>query len=208
MSAEDLSHVTADPTAFEAFYRRHVVAVSRFLARRATDPQLVADLTAEVFHEVIRSAHGYRAGRGSELAWLYGIARNVLASDRRREALRLRAEQGAAGLRPLDDDDIARLEERIDAEGKARRLRQALSSLPDDERAVVELVAVDGLSLKDAALALGIRPGTARVRMYRARRAAQDALAAAEDPLPDPVHSPDRTLSPATTLSPTTRENR
>jgi RNA polymerase sigma factor (sigma-70 family) len=180
VGAADLSDVAGDPAAFEAFYRRHVVVVGRFLARRVTDPQLVADLTAEVFHEVIRSAHAYRPGRGSELAWLYGIARNVLANDRRREALRLRAEHGAAGRRQLDDDDIARLEERIDAESAARRLRQALSTLPADERAVVELVAVDGLSVKDAADALGIRPGTARVRLHRARRAARDALASLE----------------------------
>lgn len=175
--------MVGDPAAFEAFYRRHVAMVSRFLARRVTDPHLVADLTAEVFHEVIRSAHTYRRGGGSELAWLYGIARHVLAHDRRRELLRLRAERGAAGRRLLDDDDIARLEERIDAESDARRLRQALSRLPENERAVVELVAVDGLSVKDAAAALGIRPGAARVRMYRARRAARDALAS-------PDHSP------------------
>ncbi|MGD0558207.1 MAG: RNA polymerase sigma factor [Streptosporangiaceae bacterium] len=181
MSAEDLSDVVGDPAAFEDFYRRHVTAISRFLARRVTDPQLVADLTADVFHEVIRSAHTYRRDRGSELGWLYGIARNVLAYDRRREASRLRAERVAAGRRLLDEDDIARLEERIDAESAARRLRQALSLLPENDRALVELVAVDGLSLKDAAAALGIKSGTARVRMYRARRATRDAL---EPPLP------------------------
>jgi RNA polymerase sigma-70 factor (ECF subfamily) len=188
----DLVDIVGDPAAFEAFYRRHVTSISRFLARRVTDPQQVADLTAEVFHEVIRSAHTYHAGRGSEQAWLYGIARNVLASERRQAVRRLRAEQGAAGRRLLEEDDIARLEERIDAEGAARRLREALSGLPDGERAVVELVAVDGLSLTDAAAALGIRPGTARVRMHRARRAARDALASPEDTAGSP---PDATES-------------
>lgn len=181
MGTADLTNIIGDPAAFEAFYRRNVTVISRFLARRVTDPQQVADLTAEVFHEVIRSAHTYRAGRGSELGWLYGIARNVVASERRQVVRRLRAEQGAAGQRLLDDDDIARLEERIDAEGAARRLREALSALSDSERAVVELVAVDGLSLTDAAAALGIRPGTARVRMHRARRAARDALDPPQD---------------------------
>ena len=136
----------------------------------------MADLTAEVFYAVIGSVHIYQAARGSELGWLYGIARNVLAGDRRREAIRLRAEGMAAGRRVLDDDDIARLEERIDAESAARELHKALSVLPDGDRAILELVAVDGLPLKDAAAALGIRPGTDRVRMHRARRAARDAL--------------------------------
>jgi RNA polymerase sigma-70 factor (ECF subfamily) len=52
----------------------------------------------------------------------------------------------------------------------------ALARLPEDERAVLELVAVDGLPVKEAAAALGIRPGTARVRLHRARRSARDAL--------------------------------
>jgi RNA polymerase sigma factor (sigma-70 family) len=175
--AADLSDVVHDPVAFEAFYRRHIAAVSRFLARRVADPHLVADLTAEVFHAVLRSAHSYRPDRGSELGWLYGIARNTLANHRRHEAVRLRAEKDAAGRRLLDDDDIACLEERIDAESAARSLYQALSRLPESERAIVELVAVDGLSVHDAAAALGIRPGTARVRLHRARRAARYALA-------------------------------
>ena len=62
MGAEDLSDVVGDPAAFEAFYRRHVTVISRFLARRVTDPQQVADLTAEVFHEVIRSAPSWSGG--------------------------------------------------------------------------------------------------------------------------------------------------
>lgn len=172
----DLSSIARDPQAFEAFYRRHVTAVTRFLARRVADPQQVADLTAEVFLAVIDSAGTYRPGRGSEVAWLYGISRNTLAGDRRRAALKLRAESMVAGRRLLDEDDITRLEERIDAESSARGLYTALSRLPESERAVLELVAVDGMSLKDVAAALGIRPGTARVRLHRARRAARETL--------------------------------
>jgi RNA polymerase sigma-70 factor (ECF subfamily) len=173
---QDPDGIASDPAAFEAFYRRHVTSVTRFIARRVTDPHLVADLTAEVFYAVIGSARNYQPARGSELGWLYGIARNVLAGDRRREALRLRAEHRAAGRRLLHDDDIVRLEERIDAESAARELYNALSALPENERAILELVAVDGLPLKDAAAALGIKPGAARVRMHRARRAARVAL--------------------------------
>ena len=174
--AAGLSRIARDPAAFETFYRRHVAAVTRFLTRRVADPQQVADLTADVFLAVIGSAHTYQPGRGSELAWLYGIARNVLARERRRAALTLRAERDVAGRRLLDEDDIARLEERIDAESAARSLYQALSGLREDERVVLELVAIDGLPLKDAAASLGIRPGAARVRMYRARRSVRDAL--------------------------------
>ena len=172
----DLSSIARDPQAFEVFYRRHVTAITRFFARRVTDPQQVADLTAEVFLAVIDSAGTYRPERGSEVGWLYGISRNTLAGDRRRAALKLRAEGMVAGRRLLDEDDITRLEERIDAESAARGMHTALSRLPENERAVLELVAVDGMPLKDVAAALGIRPGTARVRLHRARRAARDAI--------------------------------
>jgi DNA-directed RNA polymerase specialized sigma24 family protein len=56
----------------------------RFVARRVADPYTAADLTADVFLAVIGSVHTYRPGKGSPVAWLYGIARNVIAADRRR----------------------------------------------------------------------------------------------------------------------------
>jgi RNA polymerase sigma-70 factor (ECF subfamily) len=171
-----LARISHDPDALEAFYTEHVTAVTRFVARRVADPHTVADLTAEVFLAVIDSAHSYRPGRGTQVAWLYGIARNVIAGERRRAAGELRAASRVAGRRLLDDDDIARLEERIDAESAGRAACLALAGLPPDERAVLELVAVDGLPVIDAAGALGIRPGTARVRLHRARRAAQQAM--------------------------------
>ena len=171
-----LARIGHDPDALEAFYTEHVTAVTRFVARRVADPHTVADLTAEVFLAVIHSAHSYRPGRGTPVAWLYGIARNVIAGERRRAATELRAASRVAGRRLLDDDDIARLEERIDAESAGRAACRALAGLPPDERAVLELVAVDGLPVTDAAAALGIRPGTARVRLHRARRAAKQAM--------------------------------
>ncbi|WP_405088524.1 RNA polymerase sigma factor [Microbispora sp. NBC_01389] len=162
-----------DPDAFETFYRRHVDAVTRFLARRAADPHLVADLTAEVFLAVLDSAHTYRPDRGSEIAWLYGVARNTVLAQRRRTARELRATSRIAGRRLLDADDIARLEERVDAESPARLALEAMADLPDGDRALLELVAVDGLSPAEAAAALGIGPGAARVRLHRARRRIQ-----------------------------------
>ncbi|GII86052.1 DNA-directed RNA polymerase sigma-70 factor [Sphaerisporangium siamense] len=159
-----------DPEAFEAFYRRHLDEVTRFLARRVDDPHTVADLVAEVFMAVIDSAHTYRPALGSETAWLYGVARNTLLAERRRAARELRAKSRIAGRRLLDADDVARLEERIDAESPAREALLAMRELPDGERAVLELVVADQLTLPEAAAALGIRQGTARVRLHRARR--------------------------------------
>jgi RNA polymerase sigma-70 factor (ECF subfamily) len=80
-----------DPAAFEAFYRRHLDAVLRFVTRRVSDPHLAADLTADIFVAVLDSAHTFVPGRGSEAAWLYGIARNVVSAQHRRAARESRA---------------------------------------------------------------------------------------------------------------------
>ena len=56
--------IGTDPVAFTEFYRAHVDEVTRFVARRVADPQLVADLTAEVFLAVIEAAARYRGSFG------------------------------------------------------------------------------------------------------------------------------------------------
>ena len=88
----------------------------------------------------------------------------------------------------LDGDDIARLEERIDAERDCRALLDRIAALPPGQRELLELVAVDALPLPEAAAVLGITTVAARVRLHRARR----ALAG-----PPPGDSPDLTRSAA-----------
>ncbi|MFD3621557.1 RNA polymerase sigma factor [Streptomyces sp. NPDC058676] len=142
----------------------------RFVARRVDDPHTAADLTAEIFIAVLDSAHSYRPRLGSETAWLYGIARNVVSSERRRVAREAERDLRFAGRRLLEADDIARIEDKLDAESPGRRVLAALARLPEGERAVMELVAVDQLTVTEAAAVLGIRQVTARVRLHRARR--------------------------------------
>ena len=163
--------IGTDPAAFAEFYRAHIDEVTRFVTRRVADPQLAADLTADVFLAVIEAAAHYRGSHGGPRTWLYGIARNVIAAEFRRSARERRAEGLIAGRRLLEADDIGRLVEKIDASRQVRELHQQLQALPEGERAVLELVSVDGLTVVEAAAALGIRPVTARVRLHRARRA-------------------------------------
>ncbi|SEM45887.1 RNA polymerase sigma factor [Nonomuraea pusilla] len=170
--------LSEDPAALEAFYRRHADAIMRYVVRRVSDPQLAADLTGDIFVAVLDSAHTYVSGRGSEIAWLYGIARNVVSGHHRSSALEARAVSRVAGRRLMDDDDIVRMEERIDAERQLREARQTMAGLPEGERAVLELVAIDQLTVAEAATALGIGKVTARVRLHRARNALKGVASA------------------------------
>jgi RNA polymerase sigma-70 factor (ECF subfamily) len=163
--------VGTDPAAFTQFYRAHADEVTRFVVRRVADPHLAADLTAEVFLAVIDAAPRYRGSFGGPRTWLFGIARNVIAAELRRSQRERRAEAVVAGHRLLDAGDVERLVDKIDAARQVRELHAGLQALPEGERAVLELVAVDGLTVAEAAAALSIRQVTARVRLHRARRA-------------------------------------
>jgi len=173
---QELAEITSDPDAFERLYREHVEAVQRFVTRRVDDPYLAADLTADVFVAVIESAGSYRRSRGEPVAWLYGIARNVVAGEQRRERKELRMAARIRGRELVDDDDLATLYELIDCETAGRELHRELNQLPVGERAVLELVALDGLSVSEAAQALGIGAVAARVRLHRARRRLRSRL--------------------------------
>lgn len=160
-----------DPDVLEAFYREHVEAVQRFVVRRVNDPHTAADLTADVFLAAIETAAGYSPSLGTPRAWVFGIARNVVSMEHRRRGRQAAAAARLGGRRVLEPDALERAHERIDAEREARGLHHRVQELPQALRSVFELVAVDQLSVKDAAAVLNITQGTARVRLHRARRA-------------------------------------
>ncbi|MFB8210976.1 MULTISPECIES: RNA polymerase sigma factor [unclassified Streptomyces] len=195
-SEEGPAAAARDPDLFEEFYRRHFDAITRFVARRVTDPHTVADVTAEVFLAAIDSADSYRPGRGSETAWLYGIARNLVGAEARRTARQAALGARIAGRRLLEADDIARLEEQLDAEAAGRRALAALAGLPQGERALLELITVDQLTLPEAASALGLRQVTARVRLHRARKTLRGAARSVPDqPPPEPALARDALIA-------------
>ncbi|GGB36231.1 DNA-directed RNA polymerase sigma-70 factor [Flexivirga endophytica] len=182
--ADLVRRIGSDPDVFEAFYREHVTAVERFVTRRVNDPHLAADLVVDVFLAAIDTANSYRPNRGSPLGWLYGVARHVVARELGRRARERAVVRRVGGRRLLTPESQARLEERIDAERQSRALYAAMAELREDDRALLELVAIDGLSVAEAARTLGLRPGTARVQLHRSRQRLRASLT---DPNPVPL---------------------
>jgi RNA polymerase sigma factor (sigma-70 family) len=167
-----------DPDAFEVFYRRHIDRVIGFTARRVTEPADVADLAAETFLTVLTSAGSYDPGRGEPSAWLLGITARLIANGRRRRGREAIATARIKGRELIDQDDINRLEERIDATRLSRDVERALDALKPQAREALLLIGPEGLSSTEAARVQGVSPGAFRVRLVRARRALRDALAA------------------------------
>ena len=159
-----------DAAGFSAFYEENFNAVLGFVTRRTNNPQVAADLTADIFVAALEAAGQYDPKRGAPYAWLYGIARNVLAAHYRGSAREQQVVARLNGHRLLDEEDIAALEERIDAQRAARELTQRHSALSEPLREVLDLVTVDGLTPREAAQVLGINRATVRSRLLRARR--------------------------------------
>ncbi|SDS52380.1 RNA polymerase sigma-70 factor, ECF subfamily [Nocardioides scoriae] len=194
MTPTPVSRIATDPDSLEAFYRAHVEEVQGFVSRRVGDPATGADLTADVFLAAIDRAHTHDPALGSPRMWLYGIARSVVAMELRRSGRHARAVSRVSGRRLLEGDAYQQVVDRLDAEREARRLHRRLEALPDPLRAVLELVALDGLGVADAAEVLGISAGAARVRLHRARRRLTAAPGGdpPEDLAPRPVTVPAR----------------
>jgi RNA polymerase sigma factor (sigma-70 family) len=130
---------------------------------------VVADLTADTFVAAITSFGSFDPRKGTARAWVFGIARRVYATHCETYSQQQQRLQRLAGRRELDPDQVEELVDRIDAERACRDMLAELAELPERDRAVIELVEIAGLRPQEAAAALGLAPGTVRMRLLRAR---------------------------------------
>jgi RNA polymerase sigma factor (sigma-70 family) len=153
-----------DAEAFRALFERNARAVLGYALRRVDDPADAADVLAESFLVAWRRLGDVPAGDG-ERGWLLGVARRVLANQRRGELrrrhlgerLRVEVERLVPAGSGVVDDMTA-------------RVHQALARLSEEDRELVLLAAWEGLEPRELARVLGIRTGAARTRLHRARR--------------------------------------
>jgi RNA polymerase sigma factor (sigma-70 family) len=134
--------------------------------RRTGDPELAADLTAEVFAAVLVSAARYESTHESAGGWLLGIARNVLGHSVRRGQVDARARErlGASSL-TVEDDDLAVVLEIADGQdGVAADL---LARLPEDERSAVRARVIEEREYREIAQSLGCSEMVVRKRVSR-----------------------------------------
>jgi RNA polymerase sigma factor (sigma-70 family) len=154
---------------FEQVYLRNVDVLMGYFARRCREPQTVADLTSETFVRAMDGFARFDPRRGSDRAWLFGIATRVFARHCEQSAGNRDALARLGGHRALDEDEIEELAGRIDAEREGAALMQRYARLPAVERAAIELVDLEGFTPKEAALALGVSGVAFRKRLSRAR---------------------------------------
>jgi RNA polymerase sigma-70 factor (ECF subfamily) len=157
-----------DLGAFEDLVRLYQADVWRFACHFTRDRALAEDVTQEAFLRAFRFLRSFR-GDAKFTSWLFRIARNCAMDAIRVRKIHLeKLEREPAPPGPTDPQ--ARLE-----------LQVALDAVSDDHREPFLLIEVFGLSYQEAADVLGVRVGTVKSRMHRARKAMMGALAVEED---------------------------
>lgn len=152
-----------DLGALRELYSRHAPWLSVRLARRCSDPDLVADALQDCFTAAWRGAGRWR-GDGEVAGWLWGIAFRRLVSRLRRrpDALLVPLETWHAGAERSAEESVLLGVEHGD-------LGPALGRLSPEMRAVVQATVLDGLSSREAARLLGIPQNTVKTRLHRAK---------------------------------------
>lgn len=156
------------PVRFGAIFDRHATVLHRYLVRRL-GPDEAESMVGEVFRIAFEKRHTYDPLRPVARPWLYGIATNLLAKHRRREARRLHAVARLASHRLPPSDLAEGVSGAVDAADLWPRVADAVTALPEPERDALVLHVWEGLSYDEVADALGIPVGTVRSRLNRAR---------------------------------------
>ena len=162
-------HRYGDTEAFDEIYHRYGAMIYNLAFRLSGDLDLAADLTQEVFLRAFRHLERFR-GRSSLKTWLYRVGLNHCRSRlsrRRWFFVPVAEEEPTEGLQLVDQRRGP--EERAMAGERGRILRRALAKLPLQFREAIVLCDLEGLSYEEIAAVLGIRMGTVRSRIARAR---------------------------------------
>ncbi|MCW2882479.1 MAG: polymerase, sigma-24 subunit, subfamily [Sphaerisporangium sp.] len=146
---------------FKEIYTAHYADLLGYVRRRTESPDDAADAISETFTTAWRRMEDVPDGAQARL-WLYGVARKVLANQRRGHsrrtalAVRLRAELAAWEESSPRQDTGA--------------IREAFQRLSPDDRELLSLVSWEGLDTAEIATVLGCSRGAVRLRLHRARK--------------------------------------
>ncbi|UQU62345.1 sigma-70 family RNA polymerase sigma factor [Couchioplanes caeruleus] len=162
-----------DRRAFDELYRRTSPWLAVRLRRRCADEDVVADVLQETYLAVWRAAGSFAGGAtaGSAVGWLWTIAANRLV-----DAFRRRARHAQPPPVPLLETTAPAAEDEVMAGRVGQDLEQALLRLPTEVRQVLRAMVLDGLSVRETSLLLGVPEGTVKSRARRARIALREAL--------------------------------
>src|SRR4051812_22273426 len=154
---------------FEALYRTARDDVFAYVATLLRDRGAAEDVTALAFERAFRKSRSFDARRGSERAWLFGIARNAALDE-------LRKRKRSAALTTEPADVAPGPDEEMDRALRRAAVRTALAELPPRERELVALKFHAGLDNAELAAVLGVSVSNAGTRLHRALNKLREIL--------------------------------
>lgn len=161
--------------AWEELYRRAYPRLLAYARRRLPDSDQARDAVSEAVTRAVAGIGRYRGDGAGFDAWLYGILRHVVLDQQ------ARTRREGPGHLPDDADPAADPGADALREEEADEMRAAFARLGDDDRELLELRVVAGLSSEQVAAALGRRPGAVRMAQSRALARLRRLLEREED---------------------------
>ena len=137
-----------------------------------SDPQASEDLSSEVFLRVLEALKRGKVWRTTPDAWIFGIARNVVADHYRQQSRQTEVVLDERLAMPGGQSPDQRV---MDTE-RHEELARAITLLTDEQRDVILLRFMEGLSINDVAEVLGKTPGAVKGLQHRALRALSETM--------------------------------
>jgi len=147
--------------AFGVLYERHRATIARYVVARIRDASDSEDLTEAIFESAWRAMGRYREQGVPFLAWLYRLAHNRVVDH-------YRALRPTVTLIPEVHEGIEDTGPPLDLNIDSADLLKALHTLTDDQRDVIVLRFVQGMSGREVAQAMGKREDAIRALQFRA----------------------------------------
>jgi RNA polymerase sigma factor, sigma-70 family len=153
-----------DAEAFARLYACYVERITRYVYFRVTDHELAEDITSRIFLKMLEKLDTYQIGQSPIIAWLYRMAHNAVIDHYRMKKTFLSLED----LRQSEVRQEDGIEEKLELQIKSQQLRAALQVLTEEQKSVLILKFIDGLSTQEIAQRLGKRQGAVRGLQMRA----------------------------------------
>ena len=178
-------YAAGDDTAFAELYDHVAPRLYAYLLRRTRERERAEDLAQQTLLHMHRARGRFIPG-ASVLPWMYAIAHRLLIDTVRRDG-RIVLAPGDQGEEPVAVCPEGQADEQVYAAQLARRVDDELSRLPESHRVAWEMVRQEGLSMAQAAEALGTTVAAVKLRAHRAYQALRAVLGDGVQEAPD-VH--------------------
>jgi len=161
-----------DVDAIGALYDRHHESIFKYLWLRLGNQHVAEDLTGDVFLRMLDALPAYRTLGLPFRAWLYRIAHNLLVDHYRRESKHVPISLDTITLHADNGDPVSDIEHRLLIDHVGR----ALTDLDPNQREVITLRFIIGLSLRETALSVGKTEAAVKSMQHRGLSALRAAL--------------------------------